>query len=151
MNFTQQYGKNRQRCQQNTFYYAVWQLLLYFDKEFPLKILSMYRNNEVLSCSEWKKDVIITDSKEYIRSARWNCMIFDFDPNVFFNWIIVIFFENNAIYLRWRWLQRENFYMECSIKIEESSSYSIVKWILSAPLRIFPILSSEIHLMLSYM
>ena len=27
VNFTQQYGKNRQRCQQNKFYYAVWQLL----------------------------------------------------------------------------------------------------------------------------
>ena len=31
-NFTQQYGKNRQRCQQNKFYYAVWQLLLYFPQ-----------------------------------------------------------------------------------------------------------------------
>ena len=37
VNFTQQYGKNRQRCQQNTYYYAVWQLLLYFYREFPLK------------------------------------------------------------------------------------------------------------------
>ena len=41
MNFTQQCGKNRQRCQQNTFYYAVWQLLLYFYREFPSKILSV--------------------------------------------------------------------------------------------------------------
>ena len=30
VNFTQQYGKNRQRCQQNKFLYAIWQLLLYF-------------------------------------------------------------------------------------------------------------------------
>ena len=42
MNFTQQYGKNRQRCQQNIFYYAVWQLLLYFYREFPSKILSVW-------------------------------------------------------------------------------------------------------------
>ena len=35
VNFTQQYEKNRQRCQQNTYYYAVWQLLLYFYREFP--------------------------------------------------------------------------------------------------------------------
>ena len=41
VNFTQQYGKNRQRCQQNTYYYAVWQLLLYFYREFPSKILSV--------------------------------------------------------------------------------------------------------------
>ena len=39
VNFTQQYGKNRQRCQQNIFYYARWQLLLYFYREFPSKIL----------------------------------------------------------------------------------------------------------------
>ena len=39
---TQQYGKNRQRCKQNKFYYAVWQLLLYFYREFSSKILSVY-------------------------------------------------------------------------------------------------------------
>ena len=43
-NFDQQYGKNRQRCQQNKFYYAVWQLLLYYYRESPSKILSLYRN-----------------------------------------------------------------------------------------------------------
>ena len=42
MNLTQQYGKNRLRGQQNLFYYAVCQLLLYFYKEFPSKILSVY-------------------------------------------------------------------------------------------------------------
>ena len=42
MNFTQQYGKNRQRCQQNKFYYAVWQLVLYYYREFPSKILAVY-------------------------------------------------------------------------------------------------------------
>ena len=41
VNFTQQYGKNRQRCQENKFYYAVRQLLLFYYKEFPSKILSM--------------------------------------------------------------------------------------------------------------
>ena len=41
VNFTQQYGKNRQRYQQNAFYYAVWQLLLYFYRQFPSKILFM--------------------------------------------------------------------------------------------------------------
>ena len=44
VNFTQQYGKNRQRWQQNTFYYAVWQLLLYFYREFlknSLRVLSI--------------------------------------------------------------------------------------------------------------
>ena len=34
VNFTQQSGKNRHRCQQHTFYYSVWQLLLYFYREF---------------------------------------------------------------------------------------------------------------------
>ena len=33
VNFTQQYGKNRQTCQRNTFYYAVWQLLLYSKQQ----------------------------------------------------------------------------------------------------------------------
>ena len=42
MNFIQQYGKNRQRCHQNAFYYAVWQLLLYLYREFPSKILSVF-------------------------------------------------------------------------------------------------------------
>ena len=37
VNFTQQYGKNRQRDQENKFYYAVWQLLLYHYREFPSK------------------------------------------------------------------------------------------------------------------
>ena len=36
VHFTQQYGKNRQSCQQNKFYYAVWQLLLYYYREFLL-------------------------------------------------------------------------------------------------------------------
>ena len=48
VNFTQQYRKNRQRCQQNTFYYAVWQLLLYFYREFPCKILFMYDEKKSL-------------------------------------------------------------------------------------------------------
>ena len=42
VNFNQQYGKNRERCQQNTYYFAVWQLLLYFYREFPSKILSVW-------------------------------------------------------------------------------------------------------------
>ena len=42
VNFPQQYGKNRQRCQQNKFYYAVWQLLLYYYRNFPSKIISVY-------------------------------------------------------------------------------------------------------------
>ena len=42
VNFTQQYGKNRQRYQQNKIYYAVWHLLLYYYREFPSKILSMW-------------------------------------------------------------------------------------------------------------
>ena len=41
VNFTQQCGKNRQRCQQTKFYYAVWQLLLYYDRDFRSKILSV--------------------------------------------------------------------------------------------------------------
>ena len=44
VNFTQQYGKNRQRCQKNIFYYAVWPLLLYFYREFSSKILSLQRS-----------------------------------------------------------------------------------------------------------
>ena len=42
VNFTHQYGKNRQRCQQDPFYCAVWQLLLYFYREFPSKIRSVW-------------------------------------------------------------------------------------------------------------
>ena len=42
--FTQQYGKNRQRCQQNTYYYAVWHLLLHFYREFPSKTLSVWNH-----------------------------------------------------------------------------------------------------------
>ena len=42
VNFIQQYGKNCQRCVQNIFYYAVWQLLLYFYREFPWKILAVW-------------------------------------------------------------------------------------------------------------
>ena len=45
VNFTQQYGKKRQRCQENKFYYPVWQLLLYFYREFPSKILSVWMAN----------------------------------------------------------------------------------------------------------
>ena len=48
--FTQQYGKNCQRCQQNTFYYTVWQLLLYFCREFPSKILSVWIKTATLRC-----------------------------------------------------------------------------------------------------
>ena len=51
VNFTQQYGKNRQRCQQNIFYYAEWQLLLYFYREFPSKILSVRRIGQFFSYS----------------------------------------------------------------------------------------------------
>ena len=40
VNFTQQYGKNRQRCQQNKSYYAVWQLLPYYYRKHSSKILS---------------------------------------------------------------------------------------------------------------
>ena len=47
LNFTQQYGKNRQRCQKNIFYYSVWQLLLYFYREFPSKILFVHSKREV--------------------------------------------------------------------------------------------------------
>ena len=38
VNFIQQYGENCRRCQQNIFCYAVWQLLLYFYRELPLKV-----------------------------------------------------------------------------------------------------------------
>ena len=41
VNFSQQYGKNRQRSRKNKFYYAVWQLLLYYHREFPWKIFSV--------------------------------------------------------------------------------------------------------------
>ena len=51
VNFTEQYGKNRQRCQQNKFYYAVWQLLLYYYREFPSKILSVWESR--FTCYFW--------------------------------------------------------------------------------------------------
>ena len=64
VNFTQQYGKNRQRCQQNTFYYAAWQLLLYFNREFPSKILSVYTEGILL--------VVLTKRPQlYIFSKRY--------------------------------------------------------------------------------
>ena len=37
VNFTQQYGKNRQRFQRDKFYYAVRKLLLYYYRDFPEK------------------------------------------------------------------------------------------------------------------
>ena len=49
MNLTQQYRKNRQRFQQNKFHYAVWQLLLYYYREFRSKIVSVYMTKNVLS------------------------------------------------------------------------------------------------------
>ena len=49
VNFTQQCGNNRQRCQQNKFYYAVWQLLLYYYREFPSKILSVQLISQILN------------------------------------------------------------------------------------------------------
>ena len=45
VNFTQQYGKNRRRYQKNKFYYAVWQLLPYYYREFPSKILSVWASH----------------------------------------------------------------------------------------------------------
>ena len=42
VNFTQQYRKNRQTGQENKFYYDAWQLLLYYYREFPSKILSVH-------------------------------------------------------------------------------------------------------------
>ena len=49
VNFNQQYRQNRQKCQQNKFYYAVCQLLLYYKSEFPSKILSVW-SSETLYC-----------------------------------------------------------------------------------------------------
>ena len=72
MNFTQQYGKNRQRRQQNTFYYAVRQLLLYFYREFPSKILSVYISSQETLCTLYPLSIAraefcesITKWKEY--------------------------------------------------------------------------------------
>ena len=48
VNSTQQYGKNRQRCQENTFHYSVWQLLLYYYREFSSIILSVFKDYLVL-------------------------------------------------------------------------------------------------------
>ena len=52
-----QYGKNRRRCQQNKFYYAVWQLLLYFYREFPSKILSVHKNHGFLHLPEKMREI----------------------------------------------------------------------------------------------
>ena len=70
VNFTQQYGKNRQRCQQNAFYYAIWQLLLYFYREFPSKILSAYgamyiRQKSTVIIIKWKKNTNTTTKVFY--------------------------------------------------------------------------------------
>ena len=53
VNFTQQYGKNRQRCQQNKFYYAVWQFLLYYYREFLSTILSVQLFMKIGRFSGW--------------------------------------------------------------------------------------------------
>ena len=45
VNFTQQYGKTCERCQQNKFYYAVWHLLLHYYRKFSLKILSVHNKS----------------------------------------------------------------------------------------------------------
>ena len=54
VNFTQQYGKNRQTCQQNKFYYPVWQLLLYYYREFSSKILYVYKKGKQNLFKHWR-------------------------------------------------------------------------------------------------
>ena len=78
VNFTQQYGKNRQRCQQNAFYYAVWQLLLYFYREFPSKILSVYVS---------KYSVYIRNQRLFIETKSFCSAIFIMLISMFWLWI----------------------------------------------------------------
>ena len=65
MNFTQQYGKNRKRCQQNKFYYAVWQLLLYYYRDFPSKILEKVDASRCLSIYRAKTDSMYLCHEKY--------------------------------------------------------------------------------------
>ena len=80
--FTQQYGKNRQRCQQNAFYYAVWQLLLYLYREFPSKIFSVQWKPVPISvfyyCQSWKN---------YVQVSSWVtlCLFVDKAMNYFYS------------------------------------------------------------------
>ena len=83
MNFTKQYRKNRQRCQENEFYSVVWQLLLYFYKEFPSKILSVYvfvkktsRNLCVCACMPTWKNIYVKIYEIYFRKKLYNSNIF---------------------------------------------------------------------------
>ena len=67
MDFIQQYGKNRQRCQQNKFYYVVWQLLLYYYREFPSKIFSVYYDKK---CVEKNLNKLEQSSDFWISNSR---------------------------------------------------------------------------------
>ena len=52
-----------------------------------------------------KKNVIMIHSKKYICSMTRNCMIFDFDRNVFFVLKAVFYLEHNAMNFLWRRLK----------------------------------------------
>ena len=67
VNFIEQYGKHRQRCQQNKFHCAVWQLLLYYYREFPSKIFSVYY---VKKCTEKNLNKLEQSSDFWISNLR---------------------------------------------------------------------------------
>ena len=68
MNFSQQYGKNRRRYRKNKFYYAAWHLLLYFYREIPSKILSVYRFFIICFINGWKYEKVATN---WDRVTNW--------------------------------------------------------------------------------
>ena len=76
MNFTQHYGKNRQSCQQYKFYYAVWQLLLYYYREFPSKILSVYVNFFLLTARKLRISKFVSCNLKFNVEFFFN-LIFD--------------------------------------------------------------------------
>ena len=78
VNFTQQYGKNRQRFERNKLYYAVWQLLLYYYREFPPNILSVCESHEMKNASILRGEYIffnICTKTAYfeVSKATWTC------------------------------------------------------------------------------
>ena len=89
MNFTQQYGKKRQRCQQNKFCYAVWQLLLYFYREFPLKILSLYILKMVVKIFRVPLDRFCFNLQGLCRKVLFS------EPGELFFLIVLSLFTNN--------------------------------------------------------
>ena len=100
--FTQQYGKNRQSFQENAFYYAVWQLLVYFYREFSSKILSVWHEMEIQSKSILSTILssITIDLKIELTTENSAVIIVYFynPPFHVFQFLLLLLFHKQALY-----------------------------------------------------